>query len=120
MHNIKNYCTKKGSITLFLLGIAFTVSLTEVAIPRAQAEWSNLVAKMNPAVEYHREEGTATTTEVANNPERLEKYYQEEYEALKEKYQNAHENAARTKAIDRVQADLEEEKQKLRESELLL
>lgn len=95
--------------------IATTLTL-EWLIPTAHAEYIALAERLNPPVEYTY---TAPATE-PGSPEKLEQYYQEELKNLEEKYQRAHHNAARTSAIERVEADLEAEKQELREEELLL
>ena len=99
----------------FALGIALTLTVVYWAIPEVTTKYTNLMEKLNPPVMYARAETPVATS----SPEKLEQYYQEELKAQQEKFKKAHENAARTTAIERLEADLEAEKELLRESELL-
>lgn len=52
------------------------------------------------------------------SPDRLDRYYEEEYSANEAKFEQARKDDARAKAIERLEKDLEAEKQQLREREL--
>lgn len=118
LNNLFNKLVKKvvNNRTSFAFGIIVTLVVVYGAIPEVQAGYAQLQERLNPPVEYQRPEAEAPTI----NPEKLEQYYQEELKALESKYVKAHQNAARASAIERVEADLEVEKEQLRQEELFL
>lgn len=106
---------RRFGIVCFLLGVAVTIWVTQYAVPKVYAQYEEWSEAINPTVEY-----TRPVTVEGNNPERLEMYYQEELQKLQPEYEKKHQNAARSNAIERMEADLEVEKEQLREQELLL
>lgn len=116
MINTLIYRLKRWAYTpakTFVAGVALTLFAVLYVIPVVTTQVQAFVGSFSNDTVYVREEVHNEPT-----PEKLEVYYQEELEALKEKYEDAHRNAARSNAIERLEADLEAEKEQLRATEL--
>lgn len=108
--------TKRIAKATFVLGVAVTIAVNQMLVPRLVAGYNVLADMVNPDVTYY-----APKEEIVEAPkEKLEVYYEEEKESLTPQYEKALENKARSNAIERVQADLEVEKEQLREDELFI
>lgn len=106
--------TKRLAKTTFVLGIALTIAIYQFAVPRIIEGYNVLADMVNPEVTYYAE----AKEPVEESKEKLEVYYEEEKAALTPQYEKALDNKARSNAIERVQAELEEEKEQLRADEL--
>jgi hypothetical protein len=113
---IDRYTNRRGA---FIFGVMITVAFGYYVIPEANARYDAIMEIINPEVVVTNER-IDYVQPAEPQPEKLERYYQEELNKLTPKYEEAAETAARKAAIERVQADLEAEKETLRETELFL
>lgn len=103
-----------------VVGITIVVGMvagsyaTAVGLPVIQTTYADWKEARTITYVAPERDSKATTT-----PEKIDVYYQEELKALAEKYEQALKDEARTNAITRVEADLEEEKEAIRERALL-
>ena len=120
LNNLYKYLARKFITprNSFVFGIAVTIGSIYFLVPTVQAQYTELAERLNPPI--IAENVQAEAVEVTQQKEQLEIYYQEELEVLSPKYDAALEAAARTSAIERLEADLEVEKEKLRGTELFL
>jgi len=108
--------TKRFGKVMFVLGIGLTIAVNQAVVPKVVEGYNVLSEMINPTVVVTNER-----PQPAEQPqEKIDVYYEEELKTLQPKYEDALHNKARTNAIERVQQDLEEEKESLREAELLL
>ena len=113
---IDRYTNRRAS---FIFGVLITVAFGYYVIPEANARYDALMDIVNPEIVVTNERQEYVLP-AEPQPEKLERYYQEELNKLTPKYEEAAATAARKAAIERVQADLEAEKETLREAELFL
>jgi len=106
--------TKRFGKATFVMGVAFTIAIYQVVLPEVVSAYHQFNTWVNPPVEWSRE-----VEDVETEPkESIDVYYEEELEDLRPKFDEALHNKARSNAIERVQQDLEAEKEQLREDEL--
>lgn len=110
----RNQTKRFGKVT-FVMGIAFTIAIYQVVLPEVVSAYTQFNQWVNPPLEWQRE-----VVEDTQPQEKIDVYYEEELNTLRPKFDDALHNKARSNAIERVQQDLEAEKESLREAELLL
>lgn len=100
-----------------VVAASLTASFILVTVPKIVAAWEEWQSEELSQYVYQAPERASSTPAAAD---KLETYYTEEKAKLKEKFEKGLENTARKNAIERVQADLEKEKEALRGEELFL
>jgi hypothetical protein len=103
------------AIVTFVVGVAFGAYTTFVAVPKVLVAWDEINNWLTSTETYV----FATTTEpiVVNNSE-LDRYYEEEYNKLAAKYEQARKDEAMLNAMGRLEAEFEKEKEVIRERAL--
>ncbi len=90
--------------------------LQKEVFPKINAEYVRITEALNPPTTYAREIDAEGDTKV----QRVDAYFDEEYQKLEEEYEQAQKDKARLNAMERVEAEFEAEKQEIRERELLI
>lgn len=121
LSNITNktysYTAIKRTLVVGLsLGILTASVCIVMVVPKIESGWQSITDKFTEDIVYERPEQVV----IEQKPEKIELYYQDELNKLKEKYETLHSNEARNRAIERVKKDLEKEQEELRKQELFL
>lgn len=104
----------KGSTLLLVFGVAMGIYLQVVITPKAVEAYDNFVESFHPTMTYISPVAEETPAD------RVEIYFEEEFEKLQEKYEQAQKDEARLNAMERVEAEFESEKELIRERELFI
>lgn len=105
----------RASVAGMVLGTALGVYLMVEAVPTIKTAYADFSERVNPTIVYTAPERVTATS----SQEQIEIYYTEELTKLQKKYEQAHKDEARSNAIERVEEDLEAEKEAIRERAIL-
>ncbi len=105
---------KRTVAASFLLGFGLAVYTIVAIYPVVAGAYTNLSNKLNPPLIVEN----TPVVETAVSMEKLDQYTDQEIDKLADKYQRLLQEEARMNAIKRVEAELEAEKEKLREQQL--
>jgi len=104
----------KYAVILISLGIIIGIYVQVSVTPRIAFAWGEFVDSFSSDVTY-------TAPAVVNTTEdRVDAYYEEEYTALQEKYEQKRKDEALLNAIERVEQEFETTKETIRERELFI
>ena len=105
---------KRTVAASFLIGFGLAVYTVVAIYPVVADMYTNLSTKLNPPLVIENNQ----VVETAVSMEKLDQYTDQEIDRLADKYQRLLQEEARMNAIKRVEAELEAEKEKLREQQL--
>jgi uncharacterized lipoprotein YddW (UPF0748 family) len=99
----------------FIIGFSAAIYTTVAIYPVAIDLYTSLSERVNPTVVVENNTDEETT---AINLDKIDEYTDQEITRLTDKYQRLLKEEARMSAIERIEAELEVEKEKLREEQL--
>lgn len=127
MKSLKAFFKRKLEKTVTVRFLLKTVMFTTFIVTAGSMYFSltyvpNMVQAATDWFTYEAEYVAPQATEapVPESGDRLDKYYEEFYNSNAQKFEELRRTDAKSKAIEKLEAELEEEKEQLRESELLL